>query len=305
MRRVECRRLAVDAAADMGTTTELALVGTGIEASLSPALHEQEGRALGLEKPLHYRILDLNTLGLRPESVGDVIAAARLLGFDGLNITHPVKQAVIPFLDSLSSEAEAIGAVNTVVFRDGEAIGHNTDWYGFAELQKRAIQGRRFGRVVQVGAGGAGAAVAFAQLAAGLPVLDLIDVDVERAQNLADSLRQRFATARIAASPLDAMSDLLPRADGLVNATPIGMVAHPGSPVPRALLTEDLWVIDVIYRPLETQLVLNAKAVGAHATGGAGMTVFQAVEAFRLFTGRKPNADRMVQHMDRLIESGR
>ena len=288
----------------MGATTELGLVGIGIEASLSPALHEHESQALSLDRPVHYRILDLDRLGLSATSIGPVIAAAQLLGFDGLNITHPLKQAVIPFLDSLSDDARAIGAVNTVVFAGGRAIGHNTDWYGFSELQKRANQGKNFDRVVQVGAGGAGAAVAFAQLKDGLTHLDLVDVDLEKAQQLTALLAAQFGPDRIIASPPAALSELLVHADGLVNATPIGMATHPGSPVPRHLLSEKLWVIDVIYRPLETQLVLDAKAVGASATGGAEMTVFQAAEAFRLFTGTEPDANRMLQHMSWLIANG-
>ncbi len=141
------------------------LIGSGIGPSLSPALHEREADRQGLR--YLYRLIDIDALGVAPEAVGDLVRAARDLGFDGLNITHPCKQLVIEHLDALAPQAEALGAVNTVVFEDGRAVGHNTDVTGFAASFARGLPDAPLERVVQLGAGGAGAAVAHAMLTLG------------------------------------------------------------------------------------------------------------------------------------------
>ena len=142
------------------------LIGTGIGASLTPALHEREGAEQGLRHI--YRLLDMERLGLGVEALPELLAAAERTGFAGVNITHPCKQAVIPLLHELSDGARALGAVNTVVLRDGKRIGHNTDLSGFAEGFKRGLPDAKRDRVVQMGAGGAGSAVAHALLGLGV-----------------------------------------------------------------------------------------------------------------------------------------
>src|SRR4051794_19551531 len=132
------------------------LVGTGIGPSLTPALHEREADELGIR--YLYRRLDLEELRLPPGSIGHIVAAARMTGYDGLNVTHPCKQLVLPHLDELTADAEALGAVNTVVLRGGRAVGHNTDWSGFARAFDRGLHDADLDRVVLLGAGGAGAA---------------------------------------------------------------------------------------------------------------------------------------------------
>src|SRR5690348_5437140 len=141
----------------------IGLIGAGIQASRSPALHEVEGRAQGLS--YQYRLLDLDTLDLTAAALPELLTAARRFGCAGCNITHPCKQAVIPLLDELSVDARVIGAVNTVVFGSGGRMtGHNTDWSGFYESFKRDLSDAPRARVTQLGAGGAGAAVAHALL---------------------------------------------------------------------------------------------------------------------------------------------
>lgn len=162
------------------------LIGAGIQRSLSPAMHQQEGDAQGLRYV--YQIIDLEALGLTPDALPELLTAAERFGFAGLNITHPCKQRVLQYLDDLSDDARALGAVNTVVFQDGRRIGHNTDWWGFAESFKRGLPDAPMGLVVQLGAGGAGAAVAHAVLTLGAQSLTLFDVDPERARQLAASL---------------------------------------------------------------------------------------------------------------------
>ncbi|MFE2051713.1 shikimate dehydrogenase [Streptomyces sp. NPDC059459] len=269
------------------------LIGSGIGPSLSPALHEREADRQGLR--YLYRLIDIDALGVPPEAVGDLLRAARDLGFDGLNITHPCKQLVIEHLDALAPQAEALGAVNTVVFDDtGRATGHNTDVTGFAASFARGLPDAPLERIVQLGAGGAGAAVAHATLTLGAARVTVVDAVPERAAALAASLDRHFGDGRAAHAAPAALPGLLSTADGIVHATPTGMAAHPGLPLPAELLHPALWVAEVVYRPLETELLRTARALGCATLDGGGMAVFQAADAFRLFTGREPDAVRML-----------
>ncbi|MFG2456718.1 shikimate dehydrogenase [Streptomyces sp. NPDC048523] len=268
------------------------LIGAGVGPSLSPALHEREADRQGLR--YLYRLIDIEVLGVRPEAVGELLRAARDLGFDGLNITHPCKQLAIGHLDALAPQAEALGAVNTVVFENGRATGHNTDVTGFAASFARGLPDAPLERVVQLGAGGAGAAVAHAMLTLGAGRVTVVDALADRAADLAASLNRHFGEGRAAAALPDRLPQLLADADGLVHATPTGMAAHPGLPLPARLLHPELWVAEVVYRPLETELLRTARALGCATLDGGGMAVFQAADAFRLFTGREPDAARML-----------
>ncbi len=273
------------------------LIGYGIQGSLTPAMHEHEGDAHGLR--YLYRKIDLQQLGLGVEALPDLLLAAERMGFAGLNITHPAKQAVIPLLDELSDAAAALGAVNTVVLRDGKLRGENTDWWGFAEGFRRNMASVATDRVVQLGAGGAGAAVAHALLTLGVRTLMINDMDPARAAGLADSLSARFGASRAVLCP--DLESAMTNADGLVHCTPTGMAAHPGLPLAASLLRPDLWVAEIVYFPLETALLRAARAIGCRTLDGGFMAVFQAVESFRLFTGIAPDRDRMLAHFKRMV----
>jgi len=275
------------------------LIGTGIGPSLTPPLHEREADQLGVR--YLYRRLDLDRLQLPATAVGDVLAAARLAGYDGLNVTHPCKQLVLQHLDELSPDAEALGAVNTVVLREGRAVGHNTDWSGFARAFDHGLPDAALDRVVLLGAGGAGAAVAHALLTLGTRQLTVLDVDAGRATDLAAALSARFGADRATGGDLGRLGTAVPAADGLVHATPTGMAAHPGLPLPADLLRPGLWVADIVYRPLDTALVRTARELGCRVLDGGGMAVYQAVDAFRLFTGLEPDAGRMLTHFTELV----
>ena len=266
------------------------LIGQDIQNSRSPELHMQEGEAQDLR--LIYRLIDLTQLGLGVDALPELLTAAERTGFTGLNITHPCKQLVIPHLHELSEDARALGAVNTVLFKDGKRIGHNTDWSGFAEPFRRKMADVARDRVVQIGAGGAGSAVAHANMVLGVKQLTIFDIDPDRARRVADNLNSHFGAGRARAGT--DLAGAMAEADGVVNATPIGMDGHPGMPLPAALLRPDLWVAEVIYFPLETELLRRARALGCRTIDGGGMAVFQAVAAFRLFTGLEPDSDRMI-----------
>ena len=268
------------------------LIGAGIQASRTPALHEHEGDAQGLR--YLYRLIDLDQLHMDSSALPDLLLAAERMSYTGLNITFPCKQAIIPLLDELSDEARGIGAVNTVVLKDGKRVGHNTDCLGFAEGFRRGLKDAARERVVQMGAGGAGAAVAHALLSEGVRHLSIFDVDRERAEHLANNLNQNFGGGRAVAG--HELSSSLNLADGLVKTTPRGMAKLPGMPVPAALLRKELWVAEIVYFPLETELLRNARALGCRTLDGGNMAVFQAVKAFELFSGVVPDAQRMLAH---------
>lgn len=268
------------------------LIGAGIQASRTPALHEHEGDAQGLR--YLYQLIDLDQLRLDSTALPDLLQAAERMNYTGLNITFPCKQAVIPLLDELSPEACGIGAVNTVVLKDGKRVGHNTDCLGFAEGFRRGLTDAARERVVQMGAGGAGAAVAHALLSEGVRQLTIFDVDRERAESLANNLNQHFGASRAQAGA--DLPGALAQADGLVNTTPMGMAKLPGSPVPAGLLRREMWVAEIVYFPLETELLRDARNLGCRTLDGGNMAVFQAVKAFELFSGVVPDAQRMLEH---------
>jgi shikimate dehydrogenase len=261
------------------------LLGANIGGSLSPALHEDAAAAAGMVG--HYHLMDVD--GPRPRTLPELLAAVRTAGFAGVNVTFPFKEAVIPLLDEVSPEAAEIGAVNTVVFDPaGRSTGHNTDRAGFraavlAAVGADAVRGKP---VLQLGAGGAGRAVAFALRDIGVSSLRLYDRDTRRARNLCADLGG-FCEV------LDAPEPVAASVAGIVNATPVGMTGHSGLPMTPDAVQPHQLVADVIYTPLETEFLKAAKAKGARTMGGAGMSVHQAVLAFELFTGRTPDLARM------------
>ena len=278
----------------------LGLIGAGIQRSLSPALHEEEGRHHGLR--VHYQLIDLDSAAAGAEVLPTLIAAARAMGFAGLNITFPCKQAVIPLLDELSEEARVMGAVNTVVPKNGRLVGHNTDGSGWSWGFRRALPEAKLGRVVILGAGGAGSAVAHAALRLGVEKLAIVDREPQRAETLAAQLNSVYGAARAGAQRDIAAA--LEGADGLIQATPVGMLKQPGMPLPERLLRRELWVSEIVYVPLETELLKAARRIGCATADGGHMNVGQAGRAFELFTGQKADVGRMDAHFRRLAAGG-
>ena len=279
-------------------THMLGLVGDSITKSFTPPMHEMMGQAMGMG--VAYRPIDLAVLDVGPEDLADILKWAQRLGFSGLNITAPCKQQVIPLLDELSDRAQALQAVNTVRFEDGKTIGHNTDWCGFVHSFKRNMPGAKADDIVLMGAGGAGSAVAYGMLDAGVQKLTVFEVDAPRLDALIERMDHLFGVGRAVRGTDLAASMAV--ADGVINATTFGMTGHQeGSCVPAELLRPEMWVADCVYIPVETRLILDAKAAGCRTLPGTGMAVEQAVEAFRIFTGVEPESACAYDRLDRLL----
>jgi shikimate dehydrogenase len=279
----------------------IGLLGTNLQFSKAPQIHMQEGELSGLR--YIYRLIDLAALGLSTDSLPSLLQAGGQLGFNGFAVTHPCKEAVLPYLSELSSDARLLGAVNTVLLKDGKSIGHNTDWFGFADSFRRDMAGVKTDKVVQLGAGGAGKAVAHALLSYGVRHIALWVRNPEKAKPVTESLAAVHGRDRI--SIVGNLPEAVASADGLVNATPIGMDAHPGCPLPESMLRSGLWVADLIYSPAETELLKAARLKGALTNNGMGMFFSQAAEQFRLFTGIAPDQRRMQEHMKQLVSAAR
>ncbi len=269
------------------------LVGRGIQASRTPGMHEREARRLGIG--YSYLLLDFDRLGLPDGAIADAVSATQEAGFRGLNVTHPFKQAVIAAIDRLSPEAHAIGAVNTVIFDGEHRHGHNTDSWGFGESFRDGMAGVPSDSVAMFGAGGAGAAVAYALLQLGVGRLSIIDSDTTRAGELTSRMEGRFS-GRIEACPDPAAA--IRTANGIVNTTPVGMAKYPGTPFDTSLLARDQWVADVVYFPAETELLAKARAIGCRTLSGTGMAIYQAFRAFELFTGEHADRRAMADHFE-------
>lgn len=271
----------------------LGLVGRGIQLSRTPAMHEAEAAAQGL----HCRYELLDTDGAVEDDLAAILARAEAEGFAGLNVTYPYKQEVMAHLDGVSEAAARIGAVNTVVFRDGGRFGHNTDYWGFSESVRQGLRGAAMGRVLLLGAGGAGAALGFALADLGVRRVMIADTREGAAAALAGAVG---AVAEV----VEDVAEAVHLADGVVNATPVGMAKLPGTPIPPALLEPRHWVADIVYFPMETALLRAAGERGCRVLSGAGMAVYQAVRAFELFTGRAADARRMRRTFEAMAPEG-
>lgn len=269
------------------------LIGAPIKHSATPTTHEAAARALGLL--CHYHLIEI--AGADTAKLRAILDGVRLLGFAGVNVTYPYKEAVVPLLDALSDDAGAMGAVNTVVVRQDRLVGYNTDATGFRRAVAPLVAASGKGPVAIIGTGGVGRACAFALAGLGVRDLRLFDADNTRAAALASALGTR-ADARLAATVAEALDGAV----GLVNGTPVGMLPNRESPVPDDLLHAGLWVADAVYSPLWTPLLLAAKARGATVMTGRDLAIYQGVDAFALFSGREPSVTVMGEAFDAVME---
>ncbi|WP_409191502.1 shikimate dehydrogenase [Bradyrhizobium sp. RDM4] len=264
------------------------LIGAPIAHSASPAMHERAAEALGLRG--HYQLIEV--AGADAAGLRIMLEGVRRLGFAGVNVTFPYKEAVVPLLDELATTAATMAAVNTVVVKNGQLIGHNTDTTGFARAVKPLLAPSG-NAVAVIGTGGVGKAIAFALASLNVSDLRIFDSEPARAEKLA-ALLTRHGGARVAGS----VEDALDGATGLVNGTPVGMLPNRDIPVPPALLRENLWVADAVYSPLITPLLAAAQGMGARIMTGRELAIYQAADAFELFTGLAPSTEVMGEAFD-------
>src|ERR1700716_1849626 len=256
------------------------LIGAPIAHSASPALHQQAADALGVR--CHYQLIEV--AGAGRDELKVLLEGVRRLGFAGVNVTFPYKEAVVDLLDELSPGAALIGAVNTVVVRDGRLTGYNTDTTGFAQAVTPLVTASSHGAVAVIGAGGVGKAIAFALAGLGVSELRIFDTDHAKAAHLAARLEGHVRTA-----VTHSVEDALRGVAGVVNGSPVGMLPSLGTPVPDNLLHAGLWVAGAFYSPLWTPLLTAARARGATVMTGRELAIYQASDAFELFTGLVPS----------------
>lgn len=284
--------LSISSGAKASAAHLLGLVGSPISQSAAPAMHEAAAAALGMR--CFYHLIDIP--GLDRAGLQATLDGVRRIGFSGVNVTFPYKEAVVPLLDRLSPAAQGMGAVNTVVVEGGKLVGHNTDSSGFGSAFREVFGPRPEGPVALIGAGGAGRAIAFAFAALGSPELRLFDADRAKARALADALGDRLAVTLC-----DDVASALRGACGAVNATPVGMLPSRESPIAPDLLAPEIWIADAVYTPLWTPLLLAAKARGCKVMTGRELAVYQAVDAFKLFTGRDPSPQVIGKAFDQVM----
>jgi quinate/shikimate dehydrogenase (NAD+) len=273
------------------TSFLLGLIGAPIAHSASPAMHEAAAAALGLR--CFYHLIEV--AGADSAKLRVIVEGVRALGFAGVNVTYPYKEAVVPLLDALAPSAAAVGAVNTIAVRDGKLIGFNTDCSGFAKAMARTIGEIAGQSVALIGAGGVGKAIGAALRQSGAGEIRVFDRDAAKAALLTTALADGKAT------PCRNAEEALAGAHGLVNATAVGMLPNRDSPVPIALLRRDLWVADAVYQPLWTPLLAAARDLGANVMTGRELAIDQALDAFEIFTGREASATVISSAFDRVI----
>lgn len=266
------------------------LIGANIQGSMSPALFADAFAAAGIDG--YYHLLDADRLS--EPRLPRLLDAVKTAGFAGVNVTYPFKQDVIALLDTVDPEAAQVGAVNTVsIAPDGRTTGYNFDRRGWRNsfIEVLGPDSAKGKSVVQVGAGGAGRAVAFALMDLGVADLIIHDLDAARANALKAELSSHYGASRcrIASGLERDIAD----ADGIVNATQVGMRGFPGCPVPIATIKAGHWAADVIYTPMQTAFLSAAVAKGAPVLNGGGMCVHQAVAAFQCLTGVTPDVARL------------
>jgi shikimate dehydrogenase len=253
-----------------------------------PVAHSRSPRLHGLWLQRHGIDGAYVPLPVAPEHFASAVRGLVALGFRGANVTIPHKEAAFALCNEVTPTARRMGAVNTLVFREGRILGSNTDGFGFLENIRQTIPGWRAeaGPAVLLGAGGAARAIAVALLEAGCPRVTLVNRTRDRAEALARELGGTIGVAE--AAPLEG-------AALLVNTTSLGMAGQPGLEIDLAPLPAGAVVADIVYVPLETALLRAARARGLHAVGGLGMLLHQARPGFTEWFGVDPVVDEELE----------
>lgn len=275
----------------IGATTRLAgVMGWPVSHSLSPALHNRWLKRYGIDGAYV-------PLPVSPEHFPQALRLLAQMGFRGVNVTVPHKEAALHAVDRIDDQARRIGAVNTVVMgEDGSLIGRNTDGEGFlAALRARVPGAVPEGVCVLIGAGGAARAIAVALLDSGVEALLIVNRGAERATALAMALRASFPEARIQTVNWVHRAETLAEASLVVNTTSLGMVGMPPLDLSLDALGKSAIVYDIVYNPLKTPLLARAEAEGHRIVGGLGMLLHQAVPGFEAWFGVRPEVDEALE----------
>jgi len=278
------------------STTPYAVLGHPVKHSLSPLMHNIAFERLGLDGV--YLALDV-----LPEQLGTILPAMRDMGFGGVNLTIPHKEMACSCVDVLDPSAQRLGAANTIHFRDdGKIVGHNTDGWGFAKAVTECFDFSFTGSSLFIlGTGGAGRAVALTAVSKGATCVVLADVDIPRAQSLADELVALSLAVKTVVTNLSDGTDWLTQADLVVHATPVGMKTTDPSLVAADLFREGQCVFDLIYMYPETPILKEARKAGAKISNGLDMLLYQGVRAFEIWTGQVPPVAAMREVLTKAV----
>ncbi len=270
-------------------TRALAIFGDPVGHSISPPMQGAALRELGID-------MVYMAFQVAPAALGSAVEAIRALGIRGVNITIPHKERVMEFLDDLDETARVLGAVNTIVNNNGTLRGYNTDAGGFITSLEGETGFTPSGRAaLVVGAGGAARAVVYGLAAGRASSIIIANRTARRAEALAEALARVCPGVEIKAAALDSieMEGYLEGADLLVNATSLGMGAEGRLGLPMRLLNKKAVVSDIVYTPMETELIKEARALGLLTHGGLGMLVGQGAKSFEIWTGKKAPVEVM------------
>ncbi|MCG0278416.1 MAG: shikimate dehydrogenase [Thermanaeromonas sp.] len=279
-------------------TAVVGLLGYPVVHSFSPYMHNAAFRALGMD----WVYLAFN---VEPRLLPAAVSGIRALGFRGVNVTIPHKQAILPFLDEIDPLAKLIGAVNTVVVKEGKLVGYNTDASGFWRSLKEEGVDPRGKRALILGAGGAARAVAYALVKHGCNRLYIANRTYDRARELAETLKKAGETSVEPLSLEEAfLASILPEADLIINTTSVGMETVGGElPITADKLEARHIIYDLVYNPPYTKLLKMASSKGCRAISGRSMLLYQGAEAFTLWTGREAPLEVMKQVVEELLPS--
>ena len=264
----------------------LGLIGGNITATRSPALHITCG--LSLRRNVTY---DLIIPAERGKSFAEVLADCARQGFDGVNVTYPFKEAAAACVPPGDPVVGAMGAANTVKFTAAGPLAFNTDYSGFVAAYRAAFGAVLPGRVLVLGTGGVGRAVAFGLADLHAAEVVLYDTDTAKVESLAAGLAGHAPLLKVVAGGPDAAADLT-GFDGVVNCTPLGMVGRDGSPLPEGVTGAPRWAFDAVYTPVNTRFKAQLEGLGAEFLSGYELYFHQGIDAFEIF------ADRHVTEVD-------
>ncbi len=254
------------------------IIGYPLSHTLSPVMHNAVYKKYGMD--WEYRVFET-----KPEDIGDFFRRMRSEKIRGINVTIPHKHAVIPFLDSVDRAAKAIGAVNTVVNRDGRLCGYNTDWLGFTESLKKARLSAGDKRVVLLGAGGAAHAVAYSLKLMRPKSMHILNIDIPMTERLIGKIGLKSAFYSDI-KPSAEKDRIIASADMVINTTSVGQHDE-NVPYKLKKLKKGAVVYDIIYNPARTAFLKLAAKKGARVINGLDMLIFQGMHSFRIWTGKK------------------